>query len=91
MLYATSSRVESPMSGETLQNVDRSVALPFELHGCRKGEATWEVIARFLRDEDARAALWAVVFTNQYAAVNVRREGAASLLAEWPTALRTLR
>lgn len=91
MLYATSPQVETPVSSAPVKNADETAALTFELHACRKGEETWQVIARFLHDEDARAALWAVVFTSRYAGVKVRREGAATDLAEWPTALRTLR
>jgi hypothetical protein len=91
MLYATSDRVESRLPTEPAKPADSAALLNYELHACRKGEETWQLIARFRQDEDARAALWAVVFTGQYAAVKARREGAATDLAEWPAALRTLR
>lgn len=91
MLYETSARVDSVPPPQTAQPADANAQLNFELHACRKGEETWQLIARFRQDEDARAALWAVVFTSQYAGVKVRREGVAADLAEWPAALRTLR
>ncbi len=91
MLYATSAPDDSRPPTDPAKPGDSAALLNYELHACRKGEETWQLIARFREDEDARAALWAVVFTGQYAGVKVRREGAATNLAEWPTALRTLR
>lgn len=65
--------------------------LAFEIQARRKDEEEWRVVAQLRHEDDAKAALWAIVFTGQYAAVTVRRAGADALVAEWPAALSTLR
>ena len=65
--------------------------LKFEIRARRKDEEEWSVVARLRHEDDAKAALWAIVFTGQYAAVTVQREGAAALVAEWPAGLSGLR
>jgi hypothetical protein len=65
--------------------------MPFKMHARRKGGAEIEFIAEFKHNDDSRAALWAVVFTGQYAEVNVKQNGTAEPIAEWPMGLTTLR
>jgi len=79
-------RPPSPVSGG-----DESVQLKFEIRARRKDEEDWIVVARLRLEDDAKAALWAIVFTGQYAAVTVRCEGVAALVAEWPAGLSGLR
>jgi hypothetical protein len=76
----------SPFSGG-----EELVHLKFEIHAWRKEEQDWTVVARLRHEDDAKAALWAIVFTGQYAAVTVRCEGVAALVAEWPAGLSGLR
>ncbi len=64
--------------------------LAFEISAQRKEETAWTVVARLRHEDDAKAALWALVFTGQYAAVVVRRAGATALVAEWPAGLSAL-
>lgn len=61
-----------------------TAAFKFEILARRKDEYEWQPIARFKHEDDVRASLWAVVFTSQYSAVKVRRDGATAFLAEWP-------
>lgn len=65
--------------------------LAFEIQARRKEDQEWSVVARLRHEDDAKAALWAIVFTGQYSAVTVRRDGATALVAEWPAGLSGLR
>ena len=76
----------SPVSGG-----DESVQLKFEIQARRKEEQDWTVVARLRHEDDAKAALWAIVFTGQYSAVTIRCEGSSTLVAEWPAGLAVLR
>jgi len=67
-----------------------AAGLTFEIQARRKEEPEWSVVARLRHEDDAKAALWAIVFTGQYSAVVVRRAGSTALVAEWPTGLSTL-
>lgn len=67
-----------------------SGGLLFEIQARRKEEQDWSVVAQLRHEDDAKAALWAIVFTGQYSAVVVRRAGASTLVAEWPAGLSTL-
>lgn len=64
--------------------------LIFEIQARRKEEQEWCVVAQLRHEDDAKAALWAIVFTGQYSAVTVRRAGLTTLVAEWPAGLSTL-
>jgi hypothetical protein len=64
--------------------------LVFELQAQRKEEHEWFVVAQLRHEDDAKAALWAIVFTGQYSAVTVRRAGESALIAEWPAGLSNL-
>jgi hypothetical protein len=65
--------------------------MAYEIRARLKSEETWRIIAQFSNDEDARAALWAIVFTSKYAEVQVRGENSATPLAEWPAGMTSLR
>ena len=78
-------------------SADRPSTLPgdasglvFEIQARRKDEQDWSVVAQLRHEDDAKAALWAIVFTGQYAAVTVRHAGSSALVAEWPSGLSTL-
>lgn len=81
----------------TTTSADRSgtepgdaAGLAFEIQARRKEEQEWCVVAQLRHEDDAKAALWAIVFTGQYSAVVVRRAGSAALIAEWPAGLSSL-
>ncbi len=64
--------------------------LRFEIQARRKEEQEWSLVARLRHEDDAKAALWAIVFTGQYSAVTVRPVGTTTLVAEWPAGLSSL-
>jgi hypothetical protein len=64
--------------------------LRFEIQARRKEEQEWCVVAQLRHEDDAKAALWAIVFTGQYSAVTVRHAGSTTLVAEWPAGLSNL-
>ena len=67
-----------------------TAGLMFEIQARRKEEQEWCVVAQLRHEDDAKAALWAIVFTGQYSAVTVRRAGSPALVTEWPGGLSTL-
>ena len=86
-----------PVPGQETTSAERPSAVPgdagglmFEIQVRRKDEQEWCVVARLRHEDDAKAALWAIVFTGQYSAVTVRRAGSTTLVAEWPAGLSTL-
>lgn len=86
-----------PVPSQETTIADRPSAVPgdvggltFEIQARRKEEQEWGVVAQLRHEDDAKAALWAIVFTGQYSAVTVRRAGSATLVAEWPAGLSTL-
>jgi hypothetical protein len=65
--------------------------LRYEIVARRKDAQELETIGRFKNGDDARATLWAVVFTGQYAEVQIRHADASAPIAEWPAGLTGLR
>jgi len=91
MLHPTATAQETcPPAIPSVQGTNAS-DLAFEIQAQRKEEQEWGVVARLRHEDDAKAALWAIVFTGQYSAVVARRDGAAALVAEWPAGLSVLR
>lgn len=91
MLHPTAPGQEIISPPAPVSGGEEDVQLKYEIQARRKEEQDWTVVARLRHEDDAKAALWAIVFTGQYSAVTVRREGAAALVAEWPAGLSGLR
>lgn len=91
MLHPTAPGQETIPAPAPVSGGEESVQLKFEIQARRKEEQDWTVVARLRNEDDAKAALWAIVFTGQYSAVTVRCDGAAGLVAEWPAGLSGLR
>jgi hypothetical protein len=91
MLHPTAPGQETIPPPSSVSRGDESVQLKFEIQARRKEEQDWTVVARLRNEDDAKAALWAIVFTGQYSAVTIRCDGSSALVAEWPAGLAVLR
>jgi hypothetical protein len=83
MTYATVPDAANAHPAATPLRGAEPTRMPYAVHARLKQESAWHVIARFTHDEDARVALWAVVFTCKYAEAQVRDDNSATPLAEW--------
>jgi hypothetical protein len=91
MSYAIDPKAEVRPPAEVKALGREPERMTYEIHARRKAESVWHVIAQFKNDEDARAALWAIVFTCKYAEVQVLEENSATPVAEWPQGMTALR
>jgi hypothetical protein len=91
MISANDSRIAVQPLLEVKAREVSTGQMPFEIHARLKTESVWQVIAQFRNEEDARAGLWAIVFTSKYSGVQVRETAAGMLLTEWPPELKPLR
>jgi hypothetical protein len=90
MIYAPDPKVKSTPPVEAGTSGVESERMTYEIHARRKTETEWHIIAQFKNDEDARASLWAIVFTCKYSEVQVRAENSTTSLAEWPAGMPKL-
>lgn len=90
MIHSTAPAQESTAAADIAAAPEDGQELLFEISARRKEESAWSTIAQLRYEDDAKATLWAIVFTGQYAAVTVRRAGATALIAEWPAGLSSL-
>ena len=88
MIYAPDTRTPTRLPEPSVPGNGTETEFMFEILARRKDQQEWHSIARFKHEDDVRASLWAVVFTSQYSAVKVRRDGATAFLAEWPGGVR---
>lgn len=90
MIHSTAPGEESTAAADTFDTLEGRRELAFEISARRKEESGWLVVAHLRHEDDAKAALWAIVFTGQYSSVTVRRAGSTALVAEWPAGLSSL-
>jgi hypothetical protein len=83
--------MDMPLSHAPTPGLANLAGLGYEIIARRKDGKESETIARFKNGDDARATLWAVVFTGQYAEVQIRHADASAPIAEWPAGLTGLR